>query len=59
MGKKSAQTKANAGNGYVIKIRNIAGSAFTYARMYVVEPIANASGNVTGAKVKYQYPFKP
>jgi len=46
---------SEAENGYVI---NFLQFQTIYARMYVVGPIVNNSGNVIGVKVKYHYPFE-
>ena len=40
--------------GYIVKTRGN-----TYARLYVVDWIIDANGEIAGANVKYQYPFKP
>ena len=45
------------GSGYVFKISD--GYSDTYGRLYVVEWIVSTSGGIMGAKVKYQYPWKP
>ena len=53
----------NVGHGYVFRIENLSGNQPSgviryYARLYVVESIMT-SDSIIGAKVKYQYPFKP
>ncbi|MDR1895400.1 MAG: hypothetical protein LBR10_01250 [Prevotellaceae bacterium] len=49
------------GHGYLVSfnanyqyIRN----CIIYVRIYVVESVVNITGGITGAKVKYQYPFE-
>jgi hypothetical protein len=48
------------GHGYVVKFEGgVYPLDIIYVRLYVTEYIVNATGNIVGAKVKYQYPFKP
>jgi hypothetical protein len=51
-----------SGHGYIMKIDSYpyayAPVTTTYARLYVSKMI-KSSGNIIGAKVKYQYPFEP
>jgi len=45
------------GSGYIISTW---AKMFTcYIRLYIIEPILNKEKEIIGAKVKYQYPFKP
>ncbi|MDR1340851.1 MAG: hypothetical protein LBK58_12470 [Prevotellaceae bacterium] len=48
-----------AGHGYIVKFEKEDGSNPEYLRLYVIEPVVSAAGDITGAKVKYQYPFVP
>jgi hypothetical protein len=42
------------GHGYLINRNN----TFTFMRLYIVENIIGTTGDITGVKVKYQYPVK-
>ena len=55
----ASKVSCSAGFGYVICYDDGSDDANskTYARMYIVEEITDPSGVITGAKVKYQYPF--
>jgi hypothetical protein len=57
--REDSSVACEAGHGYVIKFEKENGSSPDYVRLYVVESLVNADGNITGAKVKYQYPFVP
>jgi hypothetical protein len=57
-------TACEAGHGYVVKLEwspdsDNSENKLVYVRLYVVEPIVSTLGGIMGAKVKYQYPFKP
>jgi hypothetical protein len=57
--KEDSSVTCEKGHGYVIKFEKEDGSNPEYLRLYVVEPVVSAAGDITGAKVKYQYPFVP
>ena len=58
-GNVNKEVACEIGNGYVIKFEGGALTAPLFVRLYVVESIISTSGGIMGAKVKYQYPFKP
>lgn len=47
------ETAVTLGEGYVLRNVN------EYARLYVVEYIESSTGEIMGAKVKYECPFIP
>jgi hypothetical protein len=55
----NSSVACESGHGYVVKVEKHDGSNLIYVRLYVVEPIVSTTGGIMGAKVKYQYPFKP
>jgi hypothetical protein len=56
-----ASITCETGHGYIAKIEyreNNTTKLILYIRLYVVESIVDETGKITGAKIKYQYPFE-